>query len=69
MSNSKALRKFSLGASLTNKELDSLLDQFERLDRDLREITSHYDEGFALAERQIAVDLSRLKGYKEARKR
>lgn len=62
-----ALARFKVGDGLDNKELNALIELFERVNNDLRKLTHQFDAGFGLAHKEVLSNLQQLKSFKLAR--
>lgn len=62
-----ALARFKVGDGLDNKELNALIELFERVNNDLRKLTHQFDAGFGLARKEVLSNLQQLKSFKLAR--
>lgn len=62
-----ALKKYSVGDSLSDVELNGLAMFFKRVYADLFKLTLHFDAGFGLAKKEALSNIHRLESYQLAR--
>ena len=64
-----ALQKFSMGAGLSDNELNLLLDHFNRVEADLGLLQRHFSNDFSLARHMALHNIQTLEQFKMARGR
>ncbi len=63
-----ALKKFHLGNSLSDVELNGLAFMFNRMRDDLQQAANHFEVGYGLVYRDVYYNAEKLRSFQIARR-